>query len=254
LSQKQIYSILPADQPPFYSNCLVAKNFIDLGSIPMSFLTFHNKFLHQIRNSFVIGGYYPALTGACALGERILNRLILYLRDDFSKTSEYKKVYDKDSFDDWNLAINVLVAWDILLPDAVKAFRDLATVRNQAIHFEPEVDKNDRELALKATKLLHKIIEEQFSGFGPRPWFITKILGECYIKKEWEVNPFVRKICIPNCVYVGPCHKIEVENNQFVVYDVDTYEAKEVSDDEFIELRNKFTDSRRDSAKGKESR
>ena len=48
------------------------QNFIDLGSKPFSIIAFHNKFLEQVRNSFVVGGYYPALTGACALGERII--------------------------------------------------------------------------------------------------------------------------------------------------------------------------------------
>lgn len=51
------------------------KNFQDLKFKPFSVAAFHNKFLEQIRNSYVIGGYYPALTGACALGERILNHL-----------------------------------------------------------------------------------------------------------------------------------------------------------------------------------
>src|SRR5688500_4803107 len=48
------------------------QNFIELGSKAFSVLAFHNKFHAQIRHSFVMGGYYPALTGACALGERIL--------------------------------------------------------------------------------------------------------------------------------------------------------------------------------------
>lgn len=216
------------------------ENFIALESMPVSLIAFHNKFLHQIRDSFVVGGYYPALTAACVLGERILNRLILSLRDDYSTTPGYKKVYDKDSFDDWNVAINVLIEWNVLQPDAADGFRNLMIVRNQAIHFKPDVDKNDRELALKSIKLLHKVIEKQFSSFGPMPWYITKIPGECYIKKDWEANPFVKKICIPNCIYVGPKHKIGVENNQFIAYDVDTYEDKKISDEEFIELRNKF--------------
>jgi len=55
-------------------------NFIALGNAPFSIVTFHNKFLRQVRTAFFMGAYYPALTGACALGERVLNHLILGLR------------------------------------------------------------------------------------------------------------------------------------------------------------------------------
>jgi hypothetical protein len=74
-------------------------NFVDLDASPISIIAFHNKFLRQIRSAYVIGSYYAALTGACALGERILNHLILRLRDSFKGTDEYKSVYRKDSFD-----------------------------------------------------------------------------------------------------------------------------------------------------------
>ena len=71
-------------------------NFIALDSKPFSILAFHNRFFEQIRISFIMGAYYPALTGACALGERILNYLILVLRDEYKSTPEYKRVYKKD--------------------------------------------------------------------------------------------------------------------------------------------------------------
>src|SRR5262249_47923801 len=44
------------------------QNFIELGSKPFSVLAFHNRFFEQCRMAFVGGSYYPALTGACALG------------------------------------------------------------------------------------------------------------------------------------------------------------------------------------------
>src|SRR5262245_53677490 len=78
-----------------YASEAKIQNFIDLGPKPISILAFHNKFFDQVRNAFVVGAYYPALTAACALGERILNHLILLLREDFKATPEYKKVYDK---------------------------------------------------------------------------------------------------------------------------------------------------------------
>lgn len=84
---------------------------------------------------FVIGGHYPALVGCCALGERILNHLVHEFRYDFEDTPQYKLVYDKKSFDDSNRAIDVLEAWELLLPDVVTDYRQLRTRRNDAIHF-----------------------------------------------------------------------------------------------------------------------
>ena len=167
------------------SNANIKKqNFIDLGLKPISILAFHNNFFEQIRYSFVVGGYYPALTGACALGERILNHLIIKLRDDYKTKPEYKKIYMKNSFDNWELTIETLKKWSVLLHEVVKKFKELEEMRHKSIHFRPDVDQNDRELALRAIHCLQEIIKNQFSGFGPQPWFITTIPGEIYIKKE----------------------------------------------------------------------
>ena len=175
------------------------QNFIDLGPKPFSILAFHNRFFEQVRVAFILGAYYPALTGACALGERILNQLILKLRDDFKNTAEYKWVYNKESLDNWDVAINTLKAWDVLLPEAVEEFRDMRDRRNDAIHFRPEVDKNARDLALAAIKSLGLIIGTQFGALGGQPWFLTCVPSEIYIKKDWESRPFIRKVYLPNC-------------------------------------------------------
>lgn len=87
---------------------LKLRNFTDLGNKPFSIVAFHNRFFEQIRIAFTVGAYYPALTAACALGERILNHLILLLREDYRGTPHYKKVHRKDSFDDWELPIETL--------------------------------------------------------------------------------------------------------------------------------------------------
>lgn len=214
------------------------ENFIALDAKPFSIIAFHNRFFTQIRNSFVIGAYYPALTGACALGERILNYLLLTLRDDYKGTQEYKKIFRKESFDDWTIPIGTLKAWDILLPDVEENFLKLKEMRNKAIHFRPETDQNDRELALETISCLKAIIGSQFSSFGPQPWFITGIPGEIYIKQSWEKKPFIKKIYIPNCALVGPKHRIDSVIPQVVINDRFEYENRQISDEEFCELRN----------------
>jgi len=214
------------------------KNFIDLGPAPFSVIAFHNKFLRQVRESFVISSYYPSLTGACALGERILNQLLLHLRDYYKSTPEYKNIYRKDSFDNWDLAIDTLESWGVLLPDVTDAFRKLKETRNKSIHFNPETDTNDRELSLTAIEQLSKIIQGQFAAFGTQPWFITSVRGAAFVCKSQEDIPFVKEVVLPNCVLVGPLHTLGQKNGQWVVNDNHEYPLHEISDEEFAEMFN----------------
>ncbi|HDZ48221.1 hypothetical protein LCGC14_0209770 [marine sediment metagenome] len=214
------------------------KNFQDLKLKPFSVAAFHNKFLEQIRNSFVVGGYYPALTGSCALGERILNHMVLLLRDYHKESPEYKKLYRKQSFDYWPVAIDALESWGELLPEAAEKLRDLNDKRNHAIHFNPETDHNDRELALQAIHLVQDIVSAQFSAFGRQPWYFC-VPGEMYIKKEWEDRPLIKHIFIPNSALVGPKHRVESMIPKIVVNDRFEYEDREISDEEYIELRQR---------------
>ena len=52
--------------------------------LPFSVIAYHNLFLEQTREAFVMGHDYPALTGSCALGEKILDPFVLRLRDDYT--------------------------------------------------------------------------------------------------------------------------------------------------------------------------
>jgi hypothetical protein len=86
------------------------QDFIDLGPKPISILAYHNAFFQNGRTAFVMGAYDAALTAVGALGERILNHLILALRDDFRHTSQYQEVRKKPSFSNWPTMIETLVA------------------------------------------------------------------------------------------------------------------------------------------------
>jgi len=170
------------------------------------------------------------------LGERILNHLILRLRDYFKATDEYKKVYRNDSFDNWDLVIKTLEAWGVLLPNVVKSFWNLKEIRNRSIHFNPETDSNDKELSLEAIRRLKEIVSEQFSGIGSQPWFIEGIKGAGYIKNEYEENPFVKEVVIPNCRKVGHLHTLEHGHTGWQVNDSHDYAAIEITDERFAEL------------------
>jgi hypothetical protein len=214
------------------------ENFKAIKALPISLIAFHNRFFRQARAAFVGGCYYPALTSVCALGERVLNHLILRLREYYRATPEYKTVYRKDSFDDWNVAIGTLVAWGVLLPRATEAFHELREYRNGAIHFNPEIDTNDRSLALDAILKFNDIVIEQFSGFGTQPWYIGGTLGAIFVKKGYEEIPFVKEIVLPNCHKVGHLHLLEMQQGGWVVKDDHDYGDKAISDEEFKDLYN----------------
>jgi hypothetical protein len=202
-------------------------------------IAYHNSFLRQVRDAFASGNYYPALTAGCALGERILNHLILDLREEFRSTPEYKWVYRKDSFQDWELAISTLEAWQVLVPEAAAAFRELATLRHRSLHFNPETYATLRDDALAAFGALSRIVLHQFGAFGTCPWFIEGIAGTAFIKESYENNPFVRRYYLPLCPKVGSRFAWSADHGQWLAFDFIDYEGERaVSDDEFRELYN----------------
>jgi hypothetical protein len=214
------------------------KDFLDLGPAPFSIIAFHNKFLRQLRTAFVMGAYYPSLTAACALGERILNHLILRLRNFYKSSPEYKSVYQKQSFDNWDIPINALSNWGVLVPPAITAFRGLKDIRNKVIHFEPDTDHNDRQLALDAVSKLSQVIGSQFTAHGTSSWFIPGAIGTTFIRKAAENEPFVREIYLPNCFKVGPLHRIDSQGAQWILHDAHPYEDREITDEEFVRMAN----------------
>ncbi len=215
------------------------QNFVDIGTKPFSIIAYHNDFFAQARNAFVIGCYYASLTAACALGERILNHLIIDLRDDFKHTPQYKQIYRKSSFDNWDAAIGVLKAWKVLLPDVSEEFKKLQALRHRSIHFNQETYVNLRRDALAALHHIRCIIEQQFGWFCKQPWYIEGTQGHQFIKRSFESNPFVRRYFLPQCPLVGPLFAINFDANhnaQFI--DREDYGSGVWTDEEFKELFN----------------
>jgi hypothetical protein len=196
-------------------------------------LAHHNLLFHQVRQSFVIGSYYPALVGACALGERILNHLIIDLRDFYRATPEYRRVHRKNSFDDWRLPIDTLEAWGVLLPAAATEFRELMPLRHRSIHFNVSTYSTLRDDALAAILNMRTIIEQQFGTFALRPWFIEGTLGHVFIRKSYEVHPFIRTYFLPRCPFVGPLFAMRHGPNGWKFFDLADYGPGEWSDEEF---------------------
>lgn len=212
----------------------VIKNTIELGAKSMSLLAYHNSLHEQARRAFVIGAYYPALVAACALGERILNHLVLDLRHSFKDTPQYKRVYRKGSFDDWSLAISVLTDWKVLVDGVGAELLALGALRNRSIHFNSDSYRSLREDALTALQRLDKVISKQFGYFGSQPWFIEDTPGAQFVKRSYESNPFVRAYIIPGSGFVGPLYGMGVSpGGHWYHLDYADYGDEALSDEQF---------------------
>jgi hypothetical protein len=218
-------------------------DFIAIGEIPFSVVGSHSKFLLQARNAFVVGAYYPSLTASCALGERILNNLLLSVRDYYQDRPEYRKVGRVKSIDNWELLINTLAAWDVLLPDVADEFRRLLPMRLRSLHFNQDTEVLERQHALKAFDRIRRIVERQF-GVGGEPWYISGTRGAFFIKRSYEIHPFVKAVILPLSVYVGPYHSVrhDMQSGRWSFADREyedadrEYEDREITDEEFASL------------------
>jgi len=214
------------------------QNFKELGAAPMSIISYHNIFLHQARRAFILELYYPSLIAACALGERILNHLLLDLRSEFEQTEDYKRIKDQGQFRNWDHCINILKRWGVLTPAAEREFRKLWSLRNRSLHFAIGTAHNVRADALAALTHLREIIRSQFSGFGVAPWFIGGIKGACFIARSYELSPFIRKYYLPACPPVGIKHAYAVKEDGWRLYDFADYGSAEMTDEEYCHQYN----------------
>jgi len=210
------------------------RDFTDMGVKPFSIIAYHNALFEQVRVAFASGAYYPALVGACTLGERILNHLVIDLREDFRATPQYKKVYNKSSFDDWQVAISTLRAWHVLLPDVAEEFEKMAELRHRSIHFNVDTYARLRDDALTAIAHLRTIIDRQFGTFGAQPWFLDTP-GACFIKREYETRPFIRRYFLPQCPFVGVLSGFDKRLSPIDFHD---YGDGELTDQQFCDAFN----------------
>lgn len=240
------------------------KRFKEIGEKPFSIISYHNFLLDEIRKSYVQGAFYPALTSVCTLGERILNHLILDLRDEFKENEPQKEdshpcidcknydslkqkglikaeldIYTCKSCSNWKLMIGTLSKWSVINPEVKELFDRLEKKRHKSIHFNARLISKLKEESLKAIKILQDIIKKQFPAFFDSEYFIIAP-GEAYLKKESEDKPFFKKYYIPNCKLVTPFHTVKQVIPHFIIQDVNEIEDKEISDEEFSKMREEF--------------
>lgn len=214
------------------------QDFGALGPAPWSVVALHNSYLSQVRSAFVSGSYYPALLGASGLGERILNHLILALRDDYDHPAT-KKVAGKRSIANWATCISALEAWGVLGGQTARDYQRLMTLRHSAVHYKSELDDGDaRTEALESIQLLQGIVQEIFQPLGGPPLFIAGSVGHSFLKLEAENLPLVRRFYMPASVLVSPRFQMRPNSasQYFDFYDDEDYcvERDDLTDDEFV--------------------
>jgi len=239
------------------------ERFKEMGVRPFSIISYHNILLEQIRKSYVQGGFYASLVGACTLGERILNHLILDLRDYYKNDSKkqwethpckdcnkfrellqkglirtYFDIFTCKSCSNWNLMISNLVQWGIISLEVELLFKELSNIRHKSIHFNEKTVMKLKEGSLESIKKLQDIIQKLFPAFGSDYFIPAK--GEAYLKKELESKPFFKKYYLPNSQLVTPFHKVKQVMPRFIIEDISTVEDKDISDEKFIKLREDF--------------
>lgn len=188
--------------------------------------------LREVEFSYIHGDFYPALTSACCLGERILNHLVINLRDYFKDSPRYKEVHAKESFQDWNRSIDILSEWNVLNDEQTGLFNELLELRNPAIHFG-----NLEELQEKAKEAINLVYSITSKMFGQVSGHFFICPGEFYVSSNETEIPLVKEFIIPHCHLVGYKHRIEPRNGEPTIVDDEVYDDQPLSDEEFIGLR-----------------
>ncbi len=216
-------------------------NYIALDVAPISIVSTHNQILNQCRHAFVMSYYYPALLGVAGLGERILNELLLTLRDDFKSSEHYKKVYSKGSIDDWDLAAKILTDWHVISTNTADVFSKLKTLRNESVHYQNQnLHVSARDEALTAIRLIQTVVENVFSPYKLAPNHSFHANGIMFLTRSAEDVPLIRRFFLPVSALVSPQHTfafvgqaglVTVEDN--LDYQVDHPDKKDLTDEQF---------------------
>jgi hypothetical protein len=188
--------------------------------------------LIPVVTTYYCGYFYPAMTSAGALGERILNRLIIKMRDHYKSSKHYKKIWKKKSFEQWDFPVKVLKDWGVISLKVARLFLDLKQYRNDSIHYNGDYDfeTNSHE----AIRILAEIINIQFNYITRTDLFwVFDVPGEILLRSSVVDNPFVIEFILPHCIRIGPF----CEPTASPPVKTSKYPLKPFSDKEFIELR-----------------
>lgn len=213
-------------------------NYLQMGSSPWSVIFRHNELLAQVRSACAHGDFYPALVGACALGERLLNELLLVLRQDYiNHPATTRRVRSGRPLTDWTSGIQVLQGWGVLDDGTAERLGTLAELRHRSVHFNDSLDAGARQPALDALHLVQAVIESVFTPHGVPPLFIADIAGASFLALASEQLPLVKRVYLPNSALLSPAHRMFPKTTEsgveWTVFDDADYDPTPLSDEEF---------------------
>jgi hypothetical protein len=200
---------------------------------PLGVIDEYPRQIEQIINTYSIGYAYPAVTSSCCLAERILNRLVLKSRHHFVPRREYKKIYRKKSFDDWERMIDLISDWNIVPERAIACFRELIPIRHQSIHYN---EHYDFEAVAPATiNNLIAAITEVFGVLNRKDiYLLFDVPGEVWVRSDAQCLPFVKEFVLPHCYYAHAVHDLDTKRG---IITERLGRTGPLTDDEFVQLR-----------------
>lgn len=209
----------------------------------ISVIAEHTYLLEDVCSSYVQDNLYSALTGACCLGERIFNDILFKVMNYFRLSNHYQYMYNRGSVIYWDKAIKILSDWRLIDTETKEKYNELYKLRTDSVHFQKK-DQDLASMSLSAINAVNFIIYKLFT-IGPHRKDILiyfEVPGELFIKKEAEKDPIVKAFFIPCSILVGPRYKTASGEGlgQFKIIDTEKYDEKEISDAQFVKLRNEF--------------
>ena len=206
---------------------------------PLGLIDEYPEKITEIINAYCCGYSYASMTSAGCLGERILNRLVLKTRVHFKTTQEYRRVYRKKSFDDWDKMISVLAKWNVITDEAQTAFKKLMPYRHKSIHYNEGYDFHGA--APTAINTLIEAITAVFGVLNRKDIFwVFNIPGEVWVKSSVEDAPFVKEFVLPHCYRAHAIHELFFENERITRISERGARSGPMTDQEFIEMRKAY--------------
>ena len=188
-----------------------------------------NEYVEQVLHAYEQGLFFPSMTGACCLTERVMNRLVFKLKNHFKSSSHYKIVYDREEkLQNWNLLIEILRDWQALNEDQIDLVKKIHKYRTDSVHYVPKYDF--KEKSLESIRLVSELIDSLFSVYRRKDIFrMFEIPGEIWVRADAQTKPFVREFILPSCSLMGAIHQLNDEG-----YSEDGAIVGEMTEQEFI--------------------
>jgi len=206
----------------------------------------YREMAEEVLQAYIQGLSYPALTGACCLAERVMNRLVFGLREHYRRSVHYKRIYKKPREQNWTRLRKILRDWRVLSREQCEAIKRLHALRTDAVHYVADYDYS--AAAEEAVKLTVGLVDSLFFVFDRKDIFrIFEVPGEIWVRADQENTPFVQEFVLPLCGRFGPTH-LWLDAGH---YEEDGAPIEALSEEEFIEFRRRFLKKPDDYKDGK---